>query len=322
MKILSFINSCAQNPVYELLLLGFLKEKIMTTGNTKNKRRWHRIKSIWCLFVMFSIVLVMSNPVFAADLDLISTVQLQKTFSDWTIIDARPRKEWLSGHIPGARSFCWENYTRVDEKDIPYRIMTPQTLAIALGNMGIDNQTPIVVYGDADTSWGGEGWVCWALAWLGHQGSVRLLNGDIQTWNKLDFPLKTGNESFAGESMVYKYQIREKINITAATIQNNPSAFQLVDTRSLFEWIKGRIPGAIHISWKKFYKNRDRQPIGLSEVSTLLRDHGVDTEKPIVYYCTGGIRSGYAWLVHSLAGLPTAINFEGGMAEWKKSIEQ
>ncbi len=294
----------------------------MTIGIIKNKRRWHRIKGIWFLIIIFSIVLVISHPVFAADLDLISADQLHKTSSDWTIMDARPKKEWLSGHIPGARSFCWEDYTRVDEKDIPYRIMTPQTLAIALGNMRIDNQTPIVVYGDADTSWGGEGWVCWALSWLGHQGSIRLLNGGIQTWNKLDFPLKTGNDSFAGDSMMYKYQIRENINITAADLQNNPSAFELVDTRSFFEQLKGRIPGAVHISWKKFYKNKNRRPIELSEVSVLLRDHGVDLGGRRIIKKTGGIRSAYAWLVHSLAGLPTAIYFEGGMAEWEKLIDQ
>ncbi len=294
----------------------------MTPGITKNINRCHRIKVIWCLFIMFSSVLVISNPVFAADLALISADQLQRTSSDWTVIDARPKKEWLSNHIPGARSFYWEDYTRIDEKGIHYRVIPPQTLAVALGNMGIDTQTPIVVYGDADTSWGGEGWVCWTLSWLGHQGPVRLLNGGIQAWNKFDFPLKTGNESFAEESMVYKYQICEEINISAADIQNKTPVFQLVDTRSLLEWIKGRIPGAKRISWEKFYKNKDRQPIGLSEVSALLRDHGVDPEKPIVYYCTGGIRSGYAWVVHSLAGLPSALNFEGGMAEWEKSIDK
>ncbi len=293
----------------------------MTPGITKNINHYHRTKGIWCLFIMFSTVLVISNPVLGADIGLISADQLQRTSSDWTIIDARPKKKWLSNHIPASRSFYWEDSTRVDERGIPYRIMPPQTLAVALGNMGIDNQTPIVVYGDADTSWGGEGWVCWALSWIGHQGPVRLLNGGIQSWNKFDFPLKTGEESFAGESIVYKYQIREEINITSADIQNNLSDLQLVDTLSLLEWFKGRIPGAKRISWEKFYKNKDRQPIRLSEVSTLLRDHGVDPEKPIVYYCTGGIRSGYAWLVHSLAGLPTAINFEGGMAEWEKLID-
>jgi thiosulfate/3-mercaptopyruvate sulfurtransferase len=50
----------------------------------------------------------------------------------------------------------------------------------------------------------------------------------------------------------------------------------------------------------------------------LLAKHGVDLRKPVVYYCTGGIRSGYAWMVHTLAGLPNGRNYEGGMEEWKR----
>ncbi|MBT4365191.1 MAG: sulfurtransferase, partial [Desulfobacteraceae bacterium] len=34
--------------------------------------------------------------------------------------------------------------------------------------------------------------------------------------------------------------------------------------------------------------------------------------------CTGGIRSSYSWLIHSIAGLPPAKNYEGGMAAWEK----
>jgi thiosulfate/3-mercaptopyruvate sulfurtransferase len=40
-------------------------------------------------------------------------------------------------------------------------------------------------------------------------------------------------------------------------------------------------------------------------------------DRPVVYYCKGGIRSAYAWMVHVLAGFPGACNFEGGMEEWK-----
>jgi len=50
----------------------------------------------------------------------------------------------------------------------------------------------------------------------------------------------------------------------------------------------------------------------------LLADHGIDQHKPVVYYCTGGIRSGYAWMVHKLSGLGPAINFEGSTEAWDK----
>jgi len=289
----------------------------MTTGIVKNKNRRKRIKILWYLFIMFSSMLIINNPGRTADLGLISADRLQKTSSNWIIIDARPKGEWLSGHIPGARPFDWEDYTRTDEKNIPYRTIPPQKLADAFGKIGIVRETSVVVYGDAGSSWGGEGWVCWALIWIGHQGPLRLLEGGIQMWKASDFSLKKGDESYTQEPLMYAYQVWKDVNITAADIQNNISAIQLVDTRSLLEWFKGRIPGAVHISWKKFYKNKNRHPLGLSEVTTLLRDHGINPERQVVYYCTGGIRSGYAWLVHSLAGLPIPVNYEGGMVEWE-----
>lgn len=54
------------------------------------------------------------------------------------------------------------------------------------------------------------------------------------------------------------------------------------------------------------------------ELKNLLAEHGIKFDKPVVYYCTGGIRSGFTWLVHSLSGQGTAINFEGGTEAWDK----
>ena len=254
----------------------------------------------------------------AADIALLEASALQKSLSSWAVLDARPGKEWLSGHIPGARSFCWEDYTRTDDKGIQYRTLPPSELAAALGKMGLDENMPVAVYGDADTSWGGEGWVCWALFWIGHKGPVRLVDGGIQAWRSLGFPVTTENIPVIGEAPVYRYQIRNAVNITADEIRANPSLFQTVDTRSTLEWIKGRIPGASHIPWEKFYTGKNRQPLDAAGARALLIKHGINPDRPVVYYCTGGIRSGYAWLVHHLAGLPEAINFEGGTEEWDK----
>ncbi len=256
----------------------------------------------------------------AFDLGLIETGELSQTLSAWTILDARPQKEWQAGHIPGAASFCWEDYTRTDEKGIPYRTFPPDQLAEALGEMGISENAALVVYGDADTSWGGEGWACWALAWIGHQGKVRLLNGGIQAWTGKGLSVKTGAKNLNKAASVYHYQINPSLNISAQEIRNDPSSYQLVDTRSTFEWIKGRIPDSVHISWEKFFTGPHRQPIGRSELKSLLANDDIKPDGTVVYYCTGGIRSGYAWLVHQMAGSPSAVNFEGGTAEWNKMV--
>ena len=75
-------------------------------------------------------------------------------------------------HIPQSRSFSWEDYTGIDEKkDTLSCFFHRKKIARALAEMGITENTPIVAYGDAAQSWGGEAWICWVLTWLGHKGT-------------------------------------------------------------------------------------------------------------------------------------------------------
>jgi thiosulfate/3-mercaptopyruvate sulfurtransferase len=267
-------------------------------------------------FILFS--LSTCGSVFAENIGLIESTDLKKGMSGWVILDARPKSEWMAGHIPGALSFSWENYTRTDENGVPYRIWPPKDLAIALGRMGINEKTPVVVYGDADKSWGGEGWGCWMLAWLGHKGPVRLLAGGIQSWKAHQFPLTGGEEKSLKRPVRYVYKIAPELDITTSALESQKSNVVVIDTRSFFERIRGKIPGSIHIEWSDFFDGKDLRPLSSEDLKKLLRKNGADTNKQIVYYCAGGIRSAYAWLVHQLAGLPPAINYEGGYEAWRR----
>jgi len=257
-------------------------------------------------------------PVLAGDIGLIEPSALSRVQARWVVLDARPKADWQAGHIPGARSFSWEDYTRTDEKGVPYSSFPPRELAAALAGMGIDEKTPVVVYGDADKSWGGEGYDVWLLSWLGHKGPIRLLNGGIRAWQGLNLPLARGVEKPAVKKARYLVDIKPELTISTEEIARRKGSFALVDVRSTWEWIKGRIPGAVHIPWDEFYTGKDRRPLPPAELKKLLARHGVDTSKPVVYYCLGGVRSAYAWMTHHLAGLPEARNYRGGWAAWEK----
>ena len=252
------------------------------------------------------------------DLGLIEPEILQRNLNSYVILDARPKSEWLAGHIPGALSLSWEDYTRTDERGVPYRVWPAQELAKALGKMGISEHAAIAVYGDADKSWGGEGWDCWVLSWLGHKGPIRLLAGGIQSWRDNGFRTASGAEKITARPVQYRFKTNERIEISTTEIERHGPGIVLIDTRSLFERIKGRIPDSVHIEWKNFYTGKDRRPLQSEALKRLLRDNGVNAGEQVVYYCTGGIRSAYAWLVHQLAGLPTARNYEGGFEEWSR----
>lgn len=251
-----------------------------------------------------------------ADLALLTAQELEPDLKAWVILDARPEKDWKRGCIPGSFPFSWERYTHVDEDGVPYRIMSPQSLGAALGRLGIAPESPVLVYGDADESWGGEGWVCWVLQWLGHAGPVRLLAGGIRAWEESGFSLAPGSDVEALHPASYVPRPKDGMLVSARDLHDSPGRYQLVDTRSTLEWFRGHLPGAVHIAWADFYKGRNRTALDSSQLRQLLSDNGIATDRPVVYYCTGGIRSGYAWLVHELSGLPAALNFEGGTAEW------
>jgi len=71
------------------------------------------------------------------------------------ILDARPFEQWQQGHIPGALHFDWQSTTATDAEDVAYRKLANEALAARLGNLGIDEQSSLLIYGDADSSWGG-----------------------------------------------------------------------------------------------------------------------------------------------------------------------
>jgi thiosulfate/3-mercaptopyruvate sulfurtransferase len=258
----------------------------------------------------------------AADLGLIDAAALKGNPAKWVVLDARPKSDWEAGHLPGALPFSWESLTRTDANGVKYSTLPPQELAQTLAALGIDEKTPVVFYGDADSSWGSEGYGVWLLSWLGHKGPVRLLNGGIQAWRNQHLPLAKGPEKPGARKARYQVNLKPQYLVSTEEIQRAKEGYALIDVRSGFEWFKGKIPGAVHIPWEEFHAGSDHHPLPAAELKRLLAKHGVDGSKPVVFYCLGGVRSAYAWTAYQLAGLPEARNYKGSWAAWEKRVGQ
>jgi len=274
------------------------------------------------LSAVLAVLFLSVIPAMAADIGLIEPAALSGTTVKWVILDARPRERWEAGHIPGALSFPWETFTKTDEKGVKYSSLPPQELAAVLAGLGIDEKSPLLIYGDADTSWGGEGYAAWLFSWLGHKGPIRLLDGGIQRWRSRNLLLDKGAEKPLPRKARYRVDLKSRYIVSTEELQKNRDGYVLVDVRSTFEWLKGKIPGAIHIPWEDFYSGKDRRPLSPTELKNLLAKKGVDTGKPVVFYCLGGVRSAYAWTVYQLAGLPDGRNYKGSWAAWEKRSGQ
>lgn len=78
-------------------------------------------------------------------------------------------------------------------------------------------------------------------------------------------------------------------------------AIHLVDVREAHEWNEGHIPGAIH------------RP--LSELSAWAGD--LPKDRPVVFYCLSGGRSGQALSRCKSAGHPVEGHMGGGISAWR-----
>jgi len=93
----------------------------------------------------------------------------------------------------------------------------------------------------------------------------------------------------------------EDVDVTPERVAERHDAgeIQLVDVREPYEWEAGRIAGARHIELERV----------ASQAGT------IDRERPVVFYCRLGARSGMAANAFRRAGYD-AYSLDGGLEAW------
>jgi hydroxyacylglutathione hydrolase/adenylyltransferase/sulfurtransferase len=81
--------------------------------------------------------------------------------------------------------------------------------------------------------------------------------------------------------------------------RHEAGAIQLVDVRETYEWEAGRVAGARHVELERV----------ASQAPT------IDRERPVVFYCRLGARSGMAANAFRRAGYD-AYSMDGGITAW------
>lgn len=248
-----------------------------------------------------------------------------------TVLDARARGFWL-GHLPAAQPVDWRDF--VDGWGRTGRLH-PDAAAMAarLAALGVDATRPVLVYGDAQTGYGEEGRIAWLLSYLGH-AQVHILDGGIAAWRRAGQALVRGPAGRPARegtlSPLAQAGLRsEKAQVLAAQQgQAGQPKSLIVDVRSLDEWLGatpyleargGHIPGAVHLPWLGLLDGQGR----LRDAATLLRDLAAlglqepqKEDRPIVVYCTGGVRSAFVWAILRDLGYRQVRNYDGSFWEW------
>ena len=230
------------------------------------------------------------------------------------------KTEYEKGHISNAIFVPMEELLSGKIKEHGGRNPLPdmEEFTHNMNNLGVDNESTVVVYDDGNLSMAGRLW--WMLKYIGHKETY-VLSGGYHEWKSNYYPVNThapiikkaGKLGFNLQKNTIsdindvKNAIldKEQVLVDARTNERYRGIIEPIDR------IPGHIPGAINLPWtdlSKFNTNTD-----ISEIKEHFKS--VEDHSKIIVHCGSGITATVNILFMEEAGL-TASQYVGGYSDW------
>ena len=235
-------------------------------------------------------------------------------------------------HIPGAQKLDWHvDLNDQVERDYVARASFEQLLRAR----GIDEKTPVVLYGDKNNWW--ATYAFWVFRLFGFTNAL-ILDGGRAKWLAENRPTTTDVPSFPPTNYVAPERddaaIRAFFQDVRAHLEDRKP---MIDVRSPQEYTGerlhmpdypqegtlrgGHIPGAHSVPWA-----RAAAADGTFRTAVDLRaiyegEAGLSPNDNVVTYCRIGERSSHTWFVLThLLGYKHVRNYDGSWTEWGNSV--
>lgn len=221
------------------------------------------------------------------------------------VVDVRREDDYKQDHIPSAVNLPLANLLSDD---------SPEQVLKLVNSMGIDDETPVVVYDDTFGALASR--VAWTLEYLGHS-DVTLLETTYGNWKSLG--LETDSAIPQIQSKEHSVKLQPEILATsdyleAAKARDNVI---LIDNRERLNFLEQHIPGAISLPYRTL-ATFDKILRPKEDMKRLLDNRGVTESSEIITYCGSvGTLSGLAYYALKSAGLPNTRLYVRSFKEWK-----
>ena len=240
----------------------------------------------------------------------------------WRLGGPSPAELYASGHLPGAVSVDLDRDLAApvgDGRRGRHPLPEPGALQEALRRWGIDEESSVVAYDDADGSSAARAW--WLLRWAGLR-DVRVLDGGIAAWTAAGLPLTTNMPAPEPTNVVVRpgaMPVLDATGVAELVARGGVLLDARVEPRYRGEVepvdpVAGHIPGArsAPTSGNVDASGRFLSPKQLRERFAGL---GVEPGQAVAAYCGSGVAAAQEVLALHLAGVP-AVLYAGSWSEW------
>lgn len=261
---------------------------------------------------------------------MLAPIQMTK---DTVVVDARPRFDYSTAHIPRSVSLQWSDFTEPEPGQ--RGIIQNDIFAAArrLARAGIGPDTQVVVVGRGVQGEGEEGRIAWMLAYLGVKRvqfaamdsfKVRVTNLEEQNPPpSVPIWIPEPIESLNVTRDEVKFAINKKATAEPKAFREGqpPVVYRLVDVRSEHDYMgragfgaEKKVPNmeAINIPWTHFF-TRDLRPN--TGVRDELKRLGIQPGQRVIVLDQNGVASAAVTMALRALGYSLAGNYAGGLQD-------
>lgn len=234
------------------------------------------------------------------------------------------RVEYEAGHVPGAVFVDWTRDI-VDEADpVPMQVASPTAFAAKMSELGIGDETRVVVYDDYDHIFAGR--LAWALRHYGHD-EVRILDGGWTRWVAEERPITSQVPHRARAQFTPRVQpaLRKTADDVARRLGSRDVL--LLDARPAEQYAgtvtaarrAGHIPGARNVPYARLVDPETGKFLSDGELARAFAEAGIDVAKlpkELVVYCNGGISCTVPLNALRMLGRDDVAVYDGSWNEW------
>ena len=231
------------------------------------------------------------------------------------------REDWARGHIPG--SAYVDLLAELSDRQSPLPLMMPPAaqFADAMGALGIDRQSRVVLYDSANHAWATRVW--WMFRAVGFDQAA-VLDGGLARWKAEGRPLSTAPSPHAATQFVPFRRPGVFVDRRVVQAAMGRADTKLVNALGADEHAgrvsraarPGRIPGSVNVPAASLVEAPPGGFLPHDQLRERFATSGALEAPRVIVYCGGGISAtADAFSLIRLGAKDVAV-YDGSLAEW------
>jgi thiosulfate/3-mercaptopyruvate sulfurtransferase len=240
------------------------------------------------------------------------------------ILHVGTRTDYGAGHIPGARLITLADISITGERGLRLELPPTETLLLALGKLGIDNDSRVVIYPGTDSIQSATR-IWFTFDYLGLGDRASLLDGGLSLWRAEG--RETSTETPVWESKTLSAKPRPELVVDAEYIQSHSgqASVRLIDARAPEFYSgasagsmprAGHIPGAYNTPFTNFF-DASKKLKPQEQLRDLL---AVPAGSSAITYCHIGQQATVPYFVARYLGMQPRL-YDGSFQDWSMRSE-